>query len=43
MEKNEQTKNALQKLGHALRTQINLTKEEGELKVYIDGSHAISV
>ncbi len=35
MEKNEQTKTALQKLCHALRTQINLTKEEGELKVII--------
>ena len=33
MDKNEQTKTALQKLCHALRTQITLTKEEGELKV----------
>lgn len=35
MDKNEQTKAALQKLCHALRTQITLTKEEGELKVNI--------
>ena len=33
LDKNEQTKTALQKLCHALRTQITLTKEEGELKV----------
>jgi hypothetical protein len=33
MEKNEQTKAALTKLCQALRTQINLTKEQGEIKV----------
>jgi hypothetical protein len=36
MEKNEQTKAALTKLCQALRTQINLTKEQGEIKVNHD-------
>jgi len=39
--KTEQTKDALQKLCGALRTQILLTKEEGELKVRKKSSSSI--